>query len=221
MRPTQTRFWRVREERLANKNTTKQPFHKKAWPYLTAIILLMAWVLLNGPNALQNLQTLPELSKKTYETAKDWYHTDQDISGKWTNEGEVSEDDKAIAFVNLDIEVYDDGVSGIVYSSMFPAKSPIKDLLIQGSKKGDTLAMEAYNFIGGKPAFFAKLAARKYKDINGEERLQLTIDDAVGWFPKTATLWRNTVPETPVIAKPDEKKMEKRRPVSELHYQGK
>lgn len=108
----------------------------------------------NGPTIVKNASR-----------AVDWYQTDQDLTGFWTNNGEgdieaadwTTDGDDAVSF---DITVKNGAVQGVVVSNRFCKYSPYNTLQVTGEARGDRIKATLWDYVGGQKSGFAKIEMR-------------------------------------------------------------
>lgn len=165
------------------------PWYKRTWFRVAAATSVVSWLLLNGPTAIDNVQVLPSKIKSTYSNVVDWYHTDRAWSARWTNEGEIDARYQPNIYVDLDVVVYDDAVSGSITSSKFPIGFPLDSVLIQGEKiSADKIRFEAFDYLGGSRTSLANFEA---EIVEGKAYVRL-LSQATPLFPSHAELWKES-----------------------------
>lgn len=150
----------------------------------------MGWILLNGVTAMSNLSKLPLAAASLYEQAATWYHTDQTWTGKWTNVGSVDARDQPEFYVDLDLLVYDNNVSGTVTSGPLQDFMPLESVLIEGSVNDDTLDVLAYDHIQGIPKRIATFKITRLGPKSENLIKVITTWQAIPFFTKETILWR-------------------------------
>lgn len=207
-------------------NIVDTPWYKKFWFILVLISSLLSFVLLSGPTAIDNVQILPGKIKTAYASFKVWYHTDHIWTGQWTNEGDLDPRFQPEIHIHLNIEVYDDAVSGSIISSEFPSNHPLsKGLLIRGEKIDDNnIRINVFDFIDGTETDFGNIEAKIIRTDDSQTIHIKTIWQAIRLFPAESTLWRVNNESISRLGatkeKPDQTPTEPRRNIKDLKYMG-
>lgn len=207
-------------------NTAGTPWYKKTWVILVSIFSLLSFVLISGPTAIDNVQILPGKIKTAYASFKVWYHTDHIWTGQWTNEGDLDPRFQPEIHIQLNIDVYDDAVSGSIISSEIPSNHPLsKGLLIRGEKVDDNnIRINVFDFIHGTETNFGNIEAKIIRTDDSQIIHIKTIWQAMRLFPAESTLWRVnnesiSQPES-TNEKPDQPPTEPRHKIKDLKYMG-
>lgn len=167
------------------------PWHKKAWPWVTAILVVCGWILMNGITALDNAGKLPSATASLYEKVSLWYRTDKDWTGRWTNEGDVDARNQPDVYVDLDILVQNGLVQGTISSGRQQESIPLQFVLLEGSVNDDTLDVLAFDFFQGYSKRIATFKITKL-DSGGLDQINVvTTWQAESWFPEETILWRS------------------------------
>ncbi|WP_147300299.1 hypothetical protein [Paraperlucidibaca baekdonensis] len=167
-----------------------KPWYRKVWPWITVCAVIVSWFLLNGTTALSNAEHLPASLSRSYNKVASWYHTDQDWSGKWTNEGEIDARYRQSDLIDLDLLVQGRSVSGTVSSGPQQDAIPLQLVLIEGAIVGQSLDVLAFDYFQGVPKRIATFKITRVGEADSEQLKVATIWQAQPWFPKEATLWR-------------------------------
>lgn len=165
----------------------EKPWYKKTWPWITGITVIISWVLLNGITALSNAEKLPSAASSFYGKFVTWYKTDQQWTGKWTNEGNVDARDQPEIYVNLDLLVQNHTVQGTISSGPQQNSTPFEFVLLEGSVINSSLDVLAFDYFQGIPK---QIATFKITRVNSEGLKVVTTWQALPWFPKETVLWR-------------------------------
>jgi len=165
----------------------EKPWYKKTWPWITGIAVIISWVLLNGITALSNAEKLPSAVSGSYGKFVNWYKTDQQWTGKWTNEGNVDVSDQPEMYVNLDLLVQNHTVQGTISSGQQQNNTPFKFVLLEGSVINSSLDVLAFDYFQGRPK---RIATFKITRVDSEKLKIVTTWQALPWFPKETVLWR-------------------------------
>lgn len=166
-----------------------RPWYKKTWPWIAGGAVIISWVLLNGVTALSNAERLPADISRIYKEIVTWYQTDQDWTGKWSNEGDVGYSHEGSIYVTLDLLVRGRSVQGTISSGPQQKAIPLEFVLLEGAVTNDTLDVLAFDFFQGKPMRIAtfKISAIESKGLS---KIKLTtIWQSQPWFPKETELW--------------------------------
>jgi hypothetical protein len=115
-------------------------------------------------------QNGPTIIKNTAQ-AVDWYQTDQEFSGFWTNNGEgnieaeewTTDSDNAVSF---NLTVKSGVVSGEVISNRFCKFDPYNTLQVEGRASGNHITAILWDYVGGKRRGFAKVKLQIDRDHN-------------------------------------------------------
>jgi hypothetical protein len=178
-----------------------KPWYKKAWPWITGTAIVIGWILMNGVTAISNAERLPSAVARIHTKASNWYHTDHNWTGLWTNEGEIDARSQQEIYVDLDLLVQTNGVQGTIAS--IPQRNAIsfEYVLVEGTVTDDTLNLLAYDYFQGVRK---ELARFKVSHIQSKELDQIKIVttwQSQPWYPKEAVLWR--VGETKLLPEPE------------------
>lgn len=165
-------------------------WYNKTWVRVIAGMSLLGWILVQGPTALDNAHILPAKLGDTYQDVVDWYHTDGKWTAKWSNEGEVDARNQPGVYVNLDLLVYDDGASGNISSSNFPASFPLEFMLIEGTKTENVIRVRVYDYFQGIPKDVARLQIERTSDGETPTIRVKTLWQAMPLFPTEIDLWK-------------------------------
>ncbi|WP_150621632.1 hypothetical protein [Pandoraea horticolens] len=124
---------------------------------LTGLVLTFA---VNGPSAIKNAEIFTE-----------WYRTDQDLTGRWTNtsEGDIeppawSVSDENAVFLNM--HAYGGEVSGEFVSTNVCAINSYSALNVGGRIRGNEVDAYLWDYIGGKKLILAGLHFRIDRGIH-------------------------------------------------------
>jgi len=178
-----------------------KPWYKKTWPWVTGTAVVIGWFLLNGITAIRNAELLPLEISRLYTKACNWYHTDQEWTGYWTNEGEIDARSQHSIYVDLDLLVQSDGVQGTITSVLQSEAIPFEYVLVEGESDGDSLKIRAFDHFQGIHKEIATFSVARIKSEDLEQIKLTTIWQSQPWYPKEAVLWRTG--ETKLL--PDEK----------------
>jgi hypothetical protein len=178
-----------------------KPWYKKAWPWVTGLAIVTSWVLLNGVSALSNAEKLPSAASRLYNRVSTWYHVDQEWTGKWTNEGDIDARYQPDIYIDLDLLVLDRSVQGKIGSGQQRDAIPYEYVLVEGSVRGDTLDILAFDYFHGIPKRIATFKITRIGSDTSDQIKVVTTWQAQPWFPKETTLWRagetDMLPEEP------------------------
>lgn len=174
---------------VAHDNTTKH-WYKKTWPWITGFTVLVGWGFLNGVTALSNAEKLPSAMKRAYEKASNWFHTDQEWTGAWTNEGNVDARDQPSISLALDLLVMDRSVQGTISSGPQRNVIPLEFVLVEGTLVNGTLELVAFDYFNGIPKRIATLQAKRIEYGDQDQVEVQTTWQAQPWFPEKTILWR-------------------------------
>ena len=166
------------------------PWYRKAWPWVTGLAVVTSWVLLNGVSALSNVEKLPSAASRLYSKVSTWYHTDQDWTGKWTNEGDIDARYQPDIYIDLDLLVLDRSVQGTIASGPQRDAIPLQFVLVEGAVVDDTLDVLAFDYFQGVPKRIATFTITRIESDSTDQINVVTTWQAQPWFPKKATLWR-------------------------------
>ena len=167
-----------------------KPWYKKAWPWVTGLAVVISWILLNGVSALSNAEKLPSAASRFYTKVSTWYHTDQEWTGKWTNEGDIDARFQPDIFVDLDLLVLDNSVQGTIGSGPQRDAIPLQFVLVEGVVIGDTLDVLAFDYFQGVPKRIATFKITRIESDVSDQIKVVTTWQSQPWFPKETTLWR-------------------------------
>lgn len=176
-----------------------KPWYKKAWPWVTGFAVVIGWILLNGISALSNAEKLPSAASRFYDRVSTWYHTDQEWTGKWTNEGDMDARHQPEIYVDLDLLVLDRSVQGTIGSGLQRDATPLQFVLVEGAVVGDTLDVLAFDYFQGVPKRIATFKITRIEADGLDQIKVVTTWQAQPWFPKETTLWRTG--ETELLSK--------------------
>jgi len=165
-------------------------WYKKTWVRVIAAMSLLGWILVQGPTALDNAHVLPTKIGATYHALVDWYHTDGKWTAKWSNEGDIDARNQPDVYVNLDLLVYDDGASGTISSSNFPASFPLEFMLIEGDRREGVIYVRVYDYFQGIPKDVARLKIDKTSEGDTPTIRIKTLWQTTPLFPLQADLWK-------------------------------
>lgn len=174
---------------VANDNASK-PWYKMVWPWITGFMVVIGWILVNGVTALSSAEKLPSATMRAYEKASNWYHTDQEWTGAWTNEGSVDARDQPSIYVDLDLLVMDRSVQGIISSGPQRDAIPLEFVLVEGAVVGGTLELVVFDYFQGIQKRIATLKAKRIESRSLDQVEVYTTWQAQPWFPEKTILWR-------------------------------
>lgn len=158
---------------------------------MTVLAAVISWMLLNGISALSNAEMLPSAVSHFYAKISTWYHTDQEWTGKWTNEGDIDARFQPDIYVDLDLLVLDRNVQGTIISSWAQRDViPFQFVLVEGNVIGNTLEVLAFDYFQGIPKCIATFKITRIKSDASDQIKVVTTWQAQPWFPKETTLWR-------------------------------
>lgn len=119
--------------------------NKIKWSSLSIIFLTLGWVLLNGDKALENINTF-----------RHWHGSSPELTGKWTNStdgwlGASNWHGNNYEFMEIELEVENYEVEGIVTSNKIKELLPFDFVLFKGKKNyfSNTIEGVAFDFING------------------------------------------------------------------------
>jgi hypothetical protein len=176
-----------------------KPWYKKAWPWVTGFAVVIGWILLNGVSALSNAEKLPSAASRFYDNVSTWYRTDQEWTGKWTNEGDIDARHQPDIYVDLDLLVQDRSVQGTIGSGPQRDAIPLQFVLVEGAVIGDALDVLAFDYFQGVPKRIATFKITRIESGGLDQIKVVTTWQAQPWFPKETTLWR--AGETELLSK--------------------
>ena len=165
-------------------------WYKKAWIWVTAFALVVSWVLLNGVDALSNAEKLPAAISSLYAKVSTWYRTDQEWTGKWSNEGEVDIRFQPDAYVDIDLLVQDGSVQGTISSQQQRDDIPLQFVLIEGAVVDDVLDVLAFDYVQGVRSRIATFKITRVASDGLDQIKVVTTWQALPWFPEETTMWR-------------------------------
>ncbi|WP_143703405.1 hypothetical protein [Xanthomonas oryzae] len=138
------------------------------WAAISSAIGFFAWILINGPTALQNSRALPSETIKTWETFSAWLHEDEEWNGYWSasSEGYInsSEMDLSNSDLVLILSASNGELSGTVASKSICRAIPLFNYnLVDGkiSITGNTAKILIYDYIGGRRVELESLQLRR------------------------------------------------------------
>jgi hypothetical protein len=167
-----------------------KPWYKKTWPWVTGFAVVISWILLNGITSLSNAEKLPSAASRLYSKVSTWYHTDQEWTGKWTNEGEIDARFQPDIYVDLDLLVLDRSVQGTIGSGPQRDAIPLQFVLVEGAVMGGTLEVLAFDYFQGVPKRIATFKITRIESDSLNQIKIVTTWQSQPWFPKETTLWR-------------------------------
>jgi len=185
---------RRKKQAIANVKPSSAPapqhWYQRAWVWAAAALGFIGWMLINGPTAIDNSQILPSKVGSTYNKLIDWARTDGDWTARWSNEGDITAP-VPFAYVDLDIHLYGDGVSGTITSTKFPENFPQEFMLIEGQREaGNKISFKVYDYIGGVRKDFARMEAEAL-ETEGIPTIRVkTLWQALPIFPTQFEPWR-------------------------------
>jgi hypothetical protein len=133
---------------------------------------------------------LPSAAYRFYSNISTWYHTDQDWTGKWTNEGDVDARYQPDIYVDLDLLILDRSVQGTIGTEPQRDAIPLEFVLVEGAVIGDTLDVLAFDYFQGVPKRIATFKISRVESDTSDQIKLVTTWQAQPWFPKQTTLWR-------------------------------
>ncbi|NDL62537.1 hypothetical protein [Acerihabitans arboris] len=150
------------------------------WPSLTVLAVIVAWVLINGDKAVDNIDKF-----------KKWYGSSPAITGIWDNSTEYDIDPPKWLtdqheYMRIEMTVEDSKVDGIIATEKLQKALPFEFVLLSGDKKSfrDEIEAVAFDYIMGKKVIFGTLNI-KVKD--GVLIVKKTSSNG-GYFPDEARL---------------------------------
>ena len=165
-------------------------WYKRAWVWAAAGLGFIGWLLVNGPTAIDNSQILPSKVGSTYNKFVDWTRTDGTWTARWSNEGDITAP-VPFAYVDLDIHLYGEGVSGTITSTEFPKNFPLEFMLIEGQREHrNKISFKVYDYVGGVRKDFARMEA-ELLETKGTPTIRVkTLWQASPIFPSQFEPWR-------------------------------
>lgn len=159
-------------------------------PWLTAAIAFIAWLLLNAPEALQNLRVMPEEARKAIAQYQSWLHEDSEWTGNWTisPEGVVDTGDLTLSNDEVQITIWATGgeIDGTVVTTRICESVPFDYVLLRGKVYGNHARVTAWDIAGSRKFDFAQLRL----DRDGQVMTVTPLEGNVHWFPKAARIAR-------------------------------
>lgn len=142
------------------------PWYRRVWFLITLIGAEVYGLLANGPALLSNAEKLPSEFERVSGKFLSWYYKDQAWMGLWsaTPEGYVDTGDMKLSDVDIKLHlVAEHGrIGGEIAMKSICRVIPMFDyLLLEGKVSGDTAAITAFDFIGGKRKNFFRFTAKR------------------------------------------------------------
>lgn len=166
------------------------PWYKRAWPYVAGTAGVVAWLLLNTPEVLQNMRGTPEEVRRTVAQYQSWLHEDSEWTGTWSAspEGVVDSGDMDLSAVDLEITIWAKGgdIDGTIATKRICQKVPVDYILLRGKVSGDRARVIVWDIVGSKKMVFAELELTR----DGEIMTVKPVKGMVDWFPATARIAR-------------------------------
>ncbi|MBB4591873.1 hypothetical protein [Xanthomonas cannabis] len=138
------------------------------WAAIPSVFGFFAWILINGPTALQNSRALPSETIKTWSTFSAWLYEDEEWNGYWSasSEGYInsSEMDLSNSDLVLILSASNGALSGTVASKSICRAIPLFNYnLVDGgiSITGNTASITIYDYIGGRKVELESLRLRR------------------------------------------------------------
>jgi hypothetical protein len=164
---------------------------------ITTIGSIIAFVLLKGPEALNNIQILPDTYSTTESKVKSVYYNDKYWSGIWSANTEYDytseEGDTSNTDIVITMGITEGKAFGSFYSKSMCDANPVLDfLLLDGEVNMGTLYLTGYEMIGGKRQNFLHLKAYTDSDRD-KQRSILSFETITGMqdiLPKNFKLTR-------------------------------
>lgn len=117
-------------------------------------------------------------------------HTEQEWTGKWTNEGDIDARFQPDIYVDLDLLVLDGSVQGTISSGPQRDAIALQFVLIEGADVGGTLDVLAFEYFQGVPERIATFKVTRIESGASDQIAVVTTWQAQPWFPKETILWR-------------------------------
>lgn len=156
-------------------------FKNIVWPCITAIVISLSWVLINGDKVIDNIDKF-----------KSWYGTSSALEGVWNNSTEYDIDPPEWLAnqqdsVEVRLTIEDSVIDGTIGSGKLKELTHHFDyVLLTGKKRGlrDTLDAYAFDYVLGKKVHFGSFIITREGD-----RLVVKADkNAQVYFPEESIL---------------------------------
>ena len=180
------------------------PWYKRAWVLISGTAVVVAAVLLNAPQMLQNARILPKEVGETTAQFRSWLNEDSEWTGNWSAHPEAYADlaDMRLSDVDMQITIWasQGEIDGTIATREICKSIPVLNyVLLRGEVFGNTAHVIAWDIVQGHKQDFAEL--RLVRDDN-----VITVTPTNGmkdWFPSIARLARSS-PEPKSEPEPDQ-----------------
>lgn len=173
-----------------NRNKGLGRFLVKHWQYLTGVVIVVGWILMNSPVVLSNLIILPEKIREVTSSFKKWYYEDHEWHGIWSTKAEGDLIDLNLSESDVRIEIIMDqgGAGGTIGSPALCKTFPIWDYVqFEGEIKGGKLYGTAWDIIRGmRTSFFTFVVERE-----GPVLIIKPIDDPLNFLPASTRIGKH------------------------------
>ncbi|EAP6364773.1 hypothetical protein EI752_13255 [Salmonella enterica] len=171
-------------------------FKNIVWPCITAIVISLSWVLINGDKVIDNI-----------EKFKVWYDTSAALEGVWNNSTEYDIDPPEWLTnqqdeVEVRLTIKGSIIDGTIGSGKLKKLTHNFDyVLLTGKKRSfrDTLDAYAFDYVLGKKVHFGSFTITR----DGERLVVKANEDAQRYFPAESILIKKSDVAFPPITPKD------------------
>lgn len=169
MLPKRELPWRRRQQAQEAAVKLKKTWWEKVWSRgaWTFIGAMVAWVLSNGVESLENARKLPSAVVTTYHMFQSWYHDDSKWTGSWSSreEGDLEDYKQAELPIRLSLVAEHGKVFGEMFNRSVCDLSPmLQPALVEGAIQQGKLVAYAYVYVGGERRFLYSFTATRSED---------------------------------------------------------
>jgi hypothetical protein len=152
---------------------------------ITTVMAGLAWILINAPIALKNINDLPEQVRPIAKNFLSWYHEDKQWEGTWSSypEGIIDAEDMKLSDtdITLDIQAENGRIGGMITSRRVCETFPyLQSLMLEGDVSGKSARVAVFDYIGGKRVNIVRLKLLRHESVI----TIAAIDDEFRLFPK-------------------------------------
>lgn len=156
-------------------------FKNIIWPCVTAIVVCMAWILINADKVIDNIDKF-----------KTWYGTSASLEGVWNNSTEYDIDPPEWLknqkdYVEIRLTIKDSIIDGTIGSGKLKELTHYFDYVLLTGKKlsfRDTLDAYAFDYVQGKKVHFGTFVIHR----DGDKLIVKASKEAQEFFPEEAML---------------------------------
>lgn len=187
---------RSRSRNSGPSPSANQPVPPRRGVWATGVLvggILVAVLLFPGrvKGFFDDSRGLPNSARQAFHDLRDWWDVDENASGIWTNEGNVTDDPRfEPPYAIFDLDVRKSGIDGTVQISTIADYMPMEFVLVEGNRAGDQLSLRVWDVINGKEVTLAMLKA-SLVETDGVPLLEIEpVQQAQPFFPKRLTLFK-------------------------------